>query len=116
MARTSRETWSKRVEKWKASGLTAAEFGAKIGVSAASLSWWKWQLGSQRRRQAAKDRRSRSHAGTAAVSALTFVEMSAAVRGEPFEIVLANGSRIRVPVEFDVAALERLVQALDKRR
>lgn len=116
MARTSRETWSKRVEKWKTSGLTAAEFAAKIGVSASSLSWWKWQLGSQRRKLAAKGRRSRSKAGTAAVSPLTFVEMSAAVRGEPFEIVLASGSRIRVPVDFDVAALERLVQALDKHR
>jgi len=115
MARTSRETWAKRVEKWKASGLTAAEFAAKAGVTASSLSWWKWQLGLRRKKKPVKRRGSHSRS-SAAVSPLTFVEMSAALRGEPFEIVLANGSRIRVPVEFDADALDRLVQALDKRR
>ncbi len=46
MERVSRETWSKRVERWKDSGLTAAEYAAEAGINAHSLSWWKWRLGS----------------------------------------------------------------------
>jgi hypothetical protein len=30
--RTSRETWTKRVERWKDSGLTAAEYAAENSV------------------------------------------------------------------------------------
>jgi hypothetical protein len=31
-------------------------------------------------------------------------------------VVLASGARIRVPVDFDPAALGRIVDVLDKRR
>ncbi len=44
MDRTSREEWAKRVERWRDSGLTAAEFAAELGINAHSLSWWKWRL------------------------------------------------------------------------
>jgi hypothetical protein len=32
MERVSREAWAKRVERWRGSGLTAAEYAAEIGV------------------------------------------------------------------------------------
>lgn len=47
---TSREAWAKRVERWKASGLTAAEFASRHGIAATSLKWWKWRLGSRDRK------------------------------------------------------------------
>jgi hypothetical protein len=34
---------------------------------------------------------------------------------EPFELVLRGGHRIRVPVDFDGAALRRLVDVLEAR-
>jgi hypothetical protein len=46
MERVSREAWAKRVERWRDSGLSAAEYAAEIGVKAHTLSWWKWRLGS----------------------------------------------------------------------
>ena len=44
MERASQETWANRVERWKASGLTAAEFATELGISGHSLKWWKWRL------------------------------------------------------------------------
>ena len=34
MVRATRETWAKRIEKWKASGRTAEEFASELGVRA----------------------------------------------------------------------------------
>ncbi|GMV17378.1 MAG: hypothetical protein AMXMBFR56_56020 [Polyangiaceae bacterium] len=118
MARTSRETWAKRVERWKASGLTATEFASRHGIAATSLKWWKWRLGSRDRKGVTRRRRSRALARTTAaqMSPLTFVEMAAAVRGEALELVFPNGLCIRVPAGFDAVALERLLDVLGKRR
>jgi hypothetical protein len=109
MARADRETWAKRVERWRESGLSAAEFAAEIGVTPKSLSWWKWQLGKASAAPATKRRRKTAKV---AVSPLTFVEMSSPVRSEPIEIVFPSGVRVRVPVSADAAALTRVIQAL----
>jgi hypothetical protein len=109
--------WSKRVERWKASGLTAAEFAAELGIKPTSLAWWKWRLGKSagaRESQQAPSRGKRAIATT--VSPLTFVEMSSAVSGELLELVMPGGVRVRVPANFDAAALGRLLDVLDARR
>lgn len=116
MARTSREAWAKRVERWKASGLTAAEFAARHGLAATSLKWWKWRLGARDRKGAARRHRVLARTTAERMSPLTFVEMSAVVRGEPLELVLPNGLAIRVPTGFDTETLERLLDVLSKRR
>lgn len=95
MARADRETWVKRVERWRESGLSAAEFAAEIGVTPKSLSWWKWQLG---KASAAAATKRRKKTAKVAVTPLTFVEMTAPVQGEPIEIVFPRGVRVRVPV------------------
>src|SRR5713101_2228892 len=68
MGQTSRETWAKRVARWKASGLRAKEFGAKFGIKPKSLEWWKWRLGADAKRQRRPadrgGRRSGSRGGT----------------------------------------------------
>jgi hypothetical protein len=127
MERTGRETWAKRVERWRSSELTAAEFAQEIGVSASSLKWWSWKLGSlaratstdakvpakPRARRERKRRAKRSR--KAAVSPLTFVEMSTTARSEPMEIVLVSGVRVRVAADFDAAALARLISVVEPR-
>jgi hypothetical protein len=113
MERADRETWAKRVERWKDSGLSAAQFAAEIGVSAKALSWWKWQLsrGEQRSKPVRRRRKAK-----ASLSPMTFVEMSAPARSDVLEVVLPSGFRIRVPAPVDSDALGRVLDVLDKRR
>ena len=99
--------------RWTASGLSAGEFARKHDLSEGSLRWWKWQLGSRRRKSGARAPRAQR---APAVSPLTFVEMTSVSRSEPVEIVLVSGTRIRLPADFDVATIERLLEVLDRRR
>lgn len=50
----TRQEWAKRIERWKDSGLTAAEFAAETGISAKSLSWWRWNLSTNAPEEATK--------------------------------------------------------------
>lgn len=43
-ARQSRAWWSKTIERYKRSGLTARAYAAREGLSASTLSWWSSQL------------------------------------------------------------------------
>jgi hypothetical protein len=101
MARASREVWTKRVAEWKASGLTAADFARRHKVVEGSLKWWSWKLGAARRKRAP--------------SPLTFVEMTAPVRAEALELVV-GAIEVRVPPDFDDAALARLLDVIERRR
>jgi hypothetical protein len=119
MARTSRETWAKRVEQWKDSGLTGPEFAQELGISARSLTWWKWRLGADARKAATSGhakKRPRRKRASKGLSPITFVEMSATALRESFEVVLPSGVRIRVPSEFDAGAVARLAHALTEPR
>lgn len=102
MATGSREVWSKRVAQWKSSGLTAAEYARRHKLGEASLKWWSWKLGVARKK-------------SAAMSPLTFVEMTAAVRREALEL-LVGSIQIRVPAEFDETALGKVLDVLERRR
>jgi hypothetical protein len=42
--RVAREEWAKRVERWRDSGLTTAEFAAELGINPHSLTYWAWTL------------------------------------------------------------------------
>lgn len=102
MKRGSRETWSALVKEWKRSGLTAKAFATRHGIKPTTLAWWKWKLGSEPTPRS--------------LTPLTFVEMTAPLRGEPLEVVLPSGVRIRVPVDFDAVALGRLLRVLGEHR
>jgi transposase-like protein len=121
MARETRETWVKRVERWRDSGLTLKEFAAEIGVNANTLAGWRWRLRSDGRREPGET-----------PTPVSFVELVPSPHGsddvavatpvaamhpaaEPFELILGGGTRIRVPVQFDGRALRRLVDALEAR-
>jgi hypothetical protein len=113
MERVDRETWAKRVERWKDSGLSAAEFATEIGVTPKALSWWKWQLGKGEKRKATQRR---PRARKVALSPMTFVEMSAPARSDALELVLPGGVRILVRTPVDSDALGRVLDVLEKRR
>jgi hypothetical protein len=118
MERASRETWAKRVERWKESGLTAKEYAAELGINAHSLSWWRWRLGAGEVKPTARPRRAIRNATPTTISTppLTFVEMTAAAATEPLEVVLPSSIRIRVPSSFEASTLGRLLDVLEQRR
>jgi len=103
----SRAEWSKRVERWGRSGLSAGAFAARERLKAKQLSWWRWKLRSSlpvsppQRREAA------------AVEFLPVcVTASATPRtdsGSAIEIALPNGRVVRVAAGFDPAMLERVL-------
>ncbi len=101
MGRDARATWAKRVERWRASRLSAGQFAAEIGVNARTLTYWKWKLGRPESRRA------------------EFVEVTptsaappCATPSEQLEVVLGGGVVIRVPERFDADELRRVVAAL----
>jgi len=130
MGHDPREEWAKRVERWSDSGLTAKEFAAETGLNANTLMHWKWRLGAEARR--------RQRPARTVVEAASFVEvtrpapvvvepvtappaapppaLAPARADEPLEVILRDGLRIRVPVQFDPASLRRVVAALELAR
>jgi hypothetical protein len=112
-----------RVERWKASGLTAKEFAAETGLKASTLTFWSWKLrreasGQDDQRGAPRRRRAKS-ATPAPKAAGRFVEVTRdVVRTTPahIEVVLRGGFRIRVPETFDETTLTRVVRAVEAAR
>lgn len=121
--RVSREEWAKRVERWRDSGLTSAEFAAEIGINPHTLTYWKWVLGKgTREEKRASPRRSQrraqrvftsSRTSTPATTPPEFVEVRAALQDARFELELGSGRRLRVPSSFDAAELRRLLEVLE---
>lgn len=44
VSRRSRAEWAEVVRRWRSSGLSRAEFAARLGVEPATLTWWSWRL------------------------------------------------------------------------
>ena len=110
-----RETWAKRVERWKESGQSAKEFAGKTRINARTLVWWRWRLAAKK---AAKKPQSSERAMQVAspLPPLSFIELTAVAAREPLEIVLPSALRVRVPVGFDDSTLARVLDVLERRR
>src|SRR5262245_52170694 len=109
----ARGVWEKRVADWQSSGVDAASFARKYGLSEASLKWWKWQLAREKKRARKKAAKQKP---PAEISPLTFVEMTSSPSVDGFEIVLANGARVRVASDFDAVVLGKLLDVLERRK
>jgi len=108
------EVWTKRVERWRDSGRSAAEFAAEIGVNANRLRHWGWRTNAELRRAKAKPT-------AVQAEALTWVEVTApskepaaastaaSMSTEELALVLASGLVVRVPAHFEPEALRRLL-------
>lgn len=42
--RESRETWAKRVKRWRGRGLKSGEFYAEVDLNPGTLIYWAWRL------------------------------------------------------------------------
>jgi transposase-like protein len=123
MGQDARELWSKRVERWKDSGLTAREFASEMGINQHTLSYWSWKLGKAKTAKSPTKKKqpvgfvevvaeSQALAGPLTEDPGAVPEASWDERPEPLEIILRDDVRIRVPVRFDAEALRRVVAAL----
>lgn len=126
-SRVAREEWAKRVERWRDSGLSCAEFAAELGVNPRTLTYWKWMFNKEARgeprvwptrktRGLRASRELRASEPPRALAAVTgLVEVQAVPRDGRFELELGAGRRLRVPATFDAADLRRLLDVLEAR-
>ena len=96
----TRAEWSKRVDRWRKSGLSAEEFAEREGLKSKQLVWWRWKL-----------RSSPPPSPELRFLPVHVVDTSvqAAVSGAPLEIALPNGRVVRVPPGFEPAMLKRVL-------
>jgi hypothetical protein len=108
----TRAEWTKVVARYERSGLSAKAFAAREGISARSLSWWKWKLETDAELEAEETAPSGS-----ASTAMSFLELRAShsvTTSASFEVVLAaSGHVLRVPSGADLEEMSRLVDALE---
>jgi len=105
------QSWRERLESWRRSGLSQAEFCRQRRLSPVSLSWWKRRFARQESATPAISPRTE----WLAVRAVPTATAEPCGEGsEPqLEVVLRGGRRVRVGPGFDASALLRLVQALE---
>ena len=105
MGQDTRELWSKRVERWKDSGLSAREFAAEMGINPQTLSYWRWKLGKNASKAPTRRRRGgfvevvADGAGSelpARTDQLMSEPTTVEHPPEPLEVVLRDELRIRV--------------------
>lgn len=130
--RESQETWAKRVERWKDSGLTCGEFCAEIDVNPGTLMYWAWKLRKEgkvalgRRRAAAKgERRTESRVspptpkrqrGAQGAPPPTFVELvPSPTAPEPVEVVVRSVT-VRVPQTAAADLVRRAFEFAEKQK
>lgn len=113
--RVEREEWAKRVERWRDSGLTTAEFAAELGINPKTLTYWAWTLkreaGGEKRVWSAKKRPVAAGKATAATSP-AFVELPRHGSTARFELEV-RGRRLHIPSAFDAQQLRALLEILE---
>jgi len=105
------EGWSKRVEAWRASGLTAKEFCAKHDLRLSALRYWTYRGRAAERATEAKEVKlvpvtvkPRAEAVAAASSETE--------RSKPALTLELGGARVTVPAGFDRATLRAVLEVL----
>ena len=113
--RVSREEWAKRVECWRDSGLTTAEFAGELGINPRSLTFWAWTLKREaggEKRVLPKKSRKQAVSPKATASITPFVEIKSHTPGAQFELEV-RGRRLRIPDGFDAQQLRSLLAILE---
>ena len=113
--RVSRDEWAKRVERWRDSGLTTAEFAAELGINPHSLTYWAWTLKREaggNKRVWPKKSRTQVASRRAAESSAPFVEVKSHTPRAQFELEI-RGRRLHIPDSFDAEQLRSLLAILE---
>ena len=92
--------WRSRLEAWDASGLTLRAYAIQEGLDPHTA--WRW-----------KKRLRGTTPSPAATFAPVVIDHASSGRGA-FELVTAAGLTLRIPADFDEAALARLVALLGR--
>jgi hypothetical protein len=107
--RVGRAEWQKRIERWKDSGLSAEQFAAELGINVGTLRYWKYSFDKETRPAVAP-----RSAAPAKVADLVEVRPALAPVAA-FELELGSDRKLRIPAQFEAAALERLLAVLERR-
>jgi hypothetical protein len=120
MPKETRKRWTRRsaaeierlLDDLDASGLSQQAFAERRGIPLSTLTWWR-----RRRGRSARPRKLTSPSLLPVVVTPGGVERDSGpkIPGGGFEVELRSGDLLRIPVDFDAAALERLVVVLDRR-
>jgi len=115
MARRTAKQWARLIARWKRSGLSAGEFGAKVGVDAHSLHWWRWSL---RKREAMQETPTAPTDSVPAFLPVRVVDTPLPLQQHPppvrgsVEIVVDDRLAVRVGPGFDEDTLLRVLDLL----
>ncbi len=105
-ARRLRSEWSAEIARWERSGLSAAAYATRHGLSRSTLFWWSNHL---------RD----TSVATAAPDTVSFlpvrVRPTAAAEATAFalEVTLRNGRTVRASGDVDASRLARVLDALE---
>ena len=95
--------WRRRINDWRASGLSVRDFCARHGLAPARFYHWRRVL----ERRAAEE--------PAAFVPVHVVADAISTRTSALEVVLTDGRTVRVTPGFDVATLRKLLAVLEGR-
>jgi hypothetical protein len=120
------ETWRRRIETWKRSGLGVTEFAAQEGLCTSTFLRWRKKLDETSssgvcHEQIPPSTQQRQGEAEERTQALSFVELTPRSTespvditcGVPFEVGLRSGRRLQVPAKFDPETLRQLVAILE---
>jgi hypothetical protein len=123
MKNETRRKWKALIEQWKKSGLTSRKFAQEAGLNHRTLERWKWRLGIEKENANQRNkfelaqningfielvRPSCSH-----VKSNSLKQIPPNDTGEPLELVLGNGLRIRIPIQFNAESLKLVIKTLE---
>ena len=101
--------WRRVFEEHRSSGLSIAAFCRERDLSPASFYSWRRKIAASPGEHGSTDNRWDSPSSSRPL--FVSVPLTDSVRqGEPFEVQLRNGIRVRVPPQFDETALANLLQ------
>jgi transposase len=99
----TRRRWAERLERFRRSGQTIAQFCAAEGVSPPSFYVWKRTLASD------------ATPPDPVTPTLVPIRLTTSPAETPIEVVLPSGTVLRVPGDFSPQHLATLVRALEAR-
>ena len=105
------ERWRKLLERWRASGLSQAEFCRRRGIPVSKFAWWKRRLSVEG--AARPVRRARPGREAAADCSFVPVQVVAALHVGDLELTLGGGRVLRFGADVDAGKLAAIVAALE---
>jgi len=102
--------WRGLLDEWRQSGKSVRAFCAERGVDETKFYCWRRTIAKRDGRYAPSPKRDKS---SEQLPAFVPVEVKHLAASGTLEVVVGTGRVIRVPAEFDAAALRRLVAVLE---